>query len=156
MNVVFLPALASSLVSAVGSSGALCIEGPCLLGWAWTIAALMLLSAWLVRRWPDGGEMARRLQSAGASVSAIAPQPTGLASPTRQAPARPRAVLAATGLALRAPPTTDMAAAPPGNSSRPAARRSLPSPRPLRSPGTPSPVSSGSCDDDGPGQPSPA
>jgi hypothetical protein len=150
MNVVFLPALASSLASAV-TDGAFCLEGPCLFGWAWTAAALTLLSAWLVRRWPAGGDLARRLQPTSAvPVAAIVPQWVGIVPHARQAPVRPRAVLAAAGLALRAPPT-DMAASS-GHSPRPAARRSSPSLRPTRSPGTPS----ASEPSDGSGQPSPA
>ena len=142
MNVVFLPALASTLLAV--TDGAFCLEGPCVFGWLWTLAALTLLSAWVVRRWPEGADLARRLQPAGASASAIVPQPTRLAPQTRQSPARPRAVLAAAGLALRAPPTTDMAdaAAPvlrtPRRSSVVVAGFSSPSrqPDPV-SPGTP-------------------
>jgi hypothetical protein len=107
MNVVFLPALVSSLLAVTDSLP--CLEGPCVFGYLWTLAALTLLSAWFVRRWPEGNDLARQLQPVGASVTANLPQPTQLTPQTRQSPARPRAVLAAAGLALRAPPTTDMA-----------------------------------------------
>ena len=114
MNVVLLPALASSLASAV-SDGVFCDQWTCLFGWVWSFAALMLLSAWLTNRWSSGSDsVARRLMPVGTTSSTLVPQLAGLASPTRQAPTWPTAVFAGgAGLALRGPPTTDMAALPP-------------------------------------------
>jgi hypothetical protein len=69
MNVVFLPALASSLASAV-SDGVFCDQWTCLFGWAWSVAALMLVSAWFVQRWPLGSDRTdRRFQPAGATAA---------------------------------------------------------------------------------------
>ena len=155
MNVVLLPALTSSLASAV-SDGVFCEQWTCLFGWVWSFAALMLLSAWLTNRWSSGNDsVARRLMPTGAmSTATLVPQLAGLASPTRRAPARPSAVFAAAGLTLRGPPTTDMAAPPlPAIARRNAADglSSSPSLRPIRSTGTPCPPA---CDG-GSGQPSP-
>src|SRR3982751_4167658 len=112
MNVVLLPALASSLASVV-SDGVFCDQWTCLFGWVWSFAALMLLSAWLTNRWSSGSDsVARRLMPVGTvSTTRLAPRLAGLASPTRHSPTRPKAVFAGgAGLALRGPPTTDMAA----------------------------------------------
>src|SRR5688500_10868124 len=54
MNVVSSPALASTVASA--ADGLLCLEGPCLTGWAWVIVALTLLSAAIVQCWHPGGD----------------------------------------------------------------------------------------------------
>ena len=132
MNVVYLPALASTLPAF--ADGALCLEGPCLLSWAWSTVALTLLSAWVVRRWQSGNDIAARLAPSVLATSAIVPQVVGIVSQSRQSTARPKAELAASGVALRAPPTTDMAARP---VLQPAAGFSFPSPRPTRSTGTP-------------------
>jgi hypothetical protein len=149
MNVVLQPALAS-LNAVAGRGDLLCLEGTCLFGWAWTLAALTLLSAWVVRRrWPAGGEMTRRLMPAGISPSApsssslgmaFAPRPSGgtPAHPTRTARATARSNatgdLAAACSGLRASPTTDMAA---GRAPRLAAVFPSPPPRLTRSTGTP-------------------
>ena len=55
MNVVFSPALAS-LFAAAADGGFLCMEGTCLFGWAWTFAALTLVSVAVVHRWHAGGD----------------------------------------------------------------------------------------------------
>lgn len=137
MNVVvLLPALASFLAPAV-ADGALCFEGTCLFGWAWSTLALTFASVWVVRRWQMGddgglGRLVPAVASSGAAAAAAAllPRVTGVASPTRAAADRSLATgLADAGLALRAPPTTDMAAD--------LACRSLLPPRPSRPTGTP-------------------
>jgi hypothetical protein len=158
MNVVFLPALASSLASAV-SDGVFCDQWTCLFGWVWSFAALMLLSAWLTHRWSSGNDsVTRRLMPVGAtSTATLVPQLAGLASPTRHPPTRPKAVFdGGAGLTLRGPPTTDMAAPPPPAIARRDdgdGRPSSPSLAPTRSTGTPCPPASD--DDGGSGQPSP-
>ena len=135
MNVVFSPALASFLTPAV-TGGALCLEGPCLLGWAWSILALTFASAWIVRCWQSGdGDVAARLMPAAAPSLAASPRIVGSVSQAFTAPARPaRTELAASALALRASPTTDMAARPVRNRIT---GRSLPPLSPSRSTGTP-------------------
>lgn len=156
MNVVLQPALAS-LPALAGTDGPLCFEGACLFGWVWTCAALTLLSAWLVRCWPAGGAMARRLVPVGQSSSSSSSSTTVTATATSSSPGKafaprragtlaPRvrvaspirssgtADLAADCLALRAPPTTDMAADPVPNRT---AGFSSPPLRPSRPTGTP-------------------
>lgn len=141
MNVVFSPALAS-LFAAAADSGFLCLEGTCLFGWAWTLAALTLLSAAAVQRWHSGGEAdLRRLVRASASSSAPAqagaplPRLPGLASPTRAPSVRPLAEPAAFHSLRDPPPTFDKADSAGVN---PADLPSTPPRRPdRRSPGTP-------------------
>src|SRR4051812_23609084 len=100
MNVVLLPAIASSLASAV-SDGVFCDQWTCLFGWAWSFAALTLAAVWFLNRWQSGSDsVAGRLQPAGVTV--LVPQRADLASPTSESRARPRASAAvAAGLALR-------------------------------------------------------
>jgi hypothetical protein len=136
MNVVFSPALASTFAAA--ADGLLCMEGTCLFGWAWTLAALTFLSAAIVQRWHSGGEAGRHLlrvsPSAPASAGALLPRLPGLAPQTRAPSARLVAEPAAC-LSLRAPPLTFERAEP---AIQPADAPSLPSRRPdRRSPGTP-------------------
>ena len=137
MNVVFPPALASTFAAA--ADGLLCMEGTCLFGWAWTLAALTLLSAALVQRWHSEGEAGRHLlrvsSTAPASSRGLLPRLPGLAPQTRAPSARPVAEPAAC-LSLRAPPPTFERAEP---ADEPASEApSIPSRRPdRRSPGTP-------------------
>ena len=148
MNVVLPPALAS-LTPALADVFP-CVSGTCLLGWAWLTVALTLLSAWVVRGWQSGGNagVAGRLAPVGAAAagSALVPPRSDVAPRTRAADASRtagrcpgRVFAAAASFGLRAPPTTDMAAAPPVRNPRTlAAGPSSPSRRPMpRSPGTP-------------------
>lgn len=140
MNVVVLiPAVASLLTPAV-ADGTLCFEGTCLFGWVWSILALTFVSAWVVRRWHDGDDLARRLLPVGSTVKAIVPQRVDLVPQTRRSPARSSATeLVRAGQSMRAPPTTtDMAADVVEQFIDPASRESSPPPvRPSCPPGTP-------------------
>jgi hypothetical protein len=145
MNVVSSPALAS-LASAQAELFP-CVSGTCLLGWAWLMIALTLLSAWIVRSWHAGGNdaVARLIPAAVAATTAaktLLPLPSSVAPQTCGGSARPDPGLtlaAAASLGLRAPPTTDMAVTP---TLRPSRKRavgpSFPSRRPIPGlPGTP-------------------
>jgi hypothetical protein len=151
MNVVLLPALVSTLADA-DLDGLLCTETSCLLGWAWLLAALALLSAWVAGRWPVGfgpsTDLLARLApaiagSAPRRMAELLPRLEGGVPPTREPRVRPGAGRGSFGLALRAPPpSNDMAAAYEPSSQRRsgAARAPSPSRTVLRSPGTPNPV----------------
>lgn len=105
MNVVSSPALASFFAAA--ADGFLCMEATCLLGWAWTLAALTFLSVAIAQRWQSGGDEAgphllRVSPVPAAAAVALLPRLPGLAPLTR-APVRPTAE-PAPRLSLRAPP----------------------------------------------------
>jgi hypothetical protein len=138
MNVVvFLPALAS-LFPAAAADGVLCLEGPCVLGWAWSILALTFASVWIVRRWQAGDNITRRLAPVGSDVTALAPRRAvvALVPRARTSPAQsPVTELADAGLAMRAPPTTDMSVGLPERNR--VSDGSPPSHRPSPSTGTP-------------------
>ncbi len=114
MNVVLLPAWASTLIPAI-ADGPLCFEGPCLLGWIWSMLALTFASAWVVHRWTSGSDnddLALRFAPvAGVNGrAAVQPRVSAIASPTDLAMQvrRRRTDLASSGHALRGPPATDM------------------------------------------------
>ena len=103
MNVVFLPALASAPGFAMTDS-LLCTEVTCLFGWAWSIVALTLLSAWCARRLPSGSDLWRFAPYV--LPNAAKPQAAGIAPLSRAAAVRFYAASGASWHALRAPPTT--------------------------------------------------
>ena len=145
MNVVSSPALASTFAAAA-DGGLLCLEGACLFGWAWTLAALTLLSAALVRRWNGGGDGAggphllRVSASASARRSAaLLPRLPGVAAQSRAPSVRPVAEPAACA-SLRAPPHSfERAAVPVPNPADDAPSSPLARRPDGRSPGTPAP-----------------
>lgn len=160
MNVVSSPALASLVAAA--ANGLLCVEGTCLVGWAWTLVALTILSAAIAQRWHSGGDDGSGLHllrvSAGpaADAAALLPRLPGVAPRARASSARHVAESVAACLSLRAPPlkfesAADADAAPDASPagtdedvpSSPLARRSdraagSSSGGPSCSPGTPS------------------
>jgi hypothetical protein len=107
MNVVFPPALASLLAAA--ADGLLCLEGTCLVGWAWTLVALTILSAAVVQRWHAGGDDGAgphllRVSPAPADAAALLPRLPGVAPQGWASSARHVAEPAAACPSLRAPP----------------------------------------------------
>lgn len=115
MNVVSSPALASFFAAA--ADGLLCLEGPCLFGWAWTLAALTFLSVAIAQRWRSGGDdeagphLLRVSPVALPAAVGLLPRLPGLVAQTR-ATVRPIAEPAA-HLSLRAPPPNFERVVPP-------------------------------------------
>src|SRR4051794_5327303 len=73
MNVVLLPAILASYTNSTVADRFLCLQGTCLFGWVWSIVALTLLSAWIVRRWPAGTDdlTARLVPAATTAIATL-------------------------------------------------------------------------------------